>query len=196
MAKQIIDLKKSADWCKIYSGDETYKHSVRPQPRPGFWKWSDVLAAAEKMSKDPIASGERRFVALINESLGLDAFGTNSGFVGSVMIGILILKPKEHQEIHRHTASAIYHVVKGHGWGILGYDDEKFKFNWEPGDTIACTPWAWHEWYNESNEEALFYVVQGLTGQLIQRMAIWEEPAGNLFFPVKGKTPGGGEYKE
>jgi gentisate 1,2-dioxygenase len=68
-----------------------------------------------------------------------------------------LLRPDEHTKAHRHTGSAVYHVVKGEGATII---DGK-RFNWRKGDIIAQPPWAVHEHANSSaKDDAVLFSIQ------------------------------------
>jgi gentisate 1,2-dioxygenase len=68
-----------------------------------------------------------------------------------------LLRPNEHTKAHRHTGSAVYHVVKGAGATII---DGK-QFNWRKGDIIALPPWAVHEHANNSaKDDAVLFSIQ------------------------------------
>jgi gentisate 1,2-dioxygenase len=59
---------------------------------------------------------------------------------------VQLLAPGEHTAAHRHTTSAVYHVVRGGGTSIV---DGKV-LTWEERDTFAVPGWAVHEHVNES----------------------------------------------
>ena len=68
-----------------------------------------------------------------------------------------LLRPSEHTKAHRHTGSAVYHVVKGEGMTIIDGN----QFNWRKGDIIALPPWAVHEHLNSSaNADAVLFSIQ------------------------------------
>ncbi len=68
-----------------------------------------------------------------------------------------LLRPSEHTKAHRHTGSAVYHVVKGEGATII---DGK-QFSWGKGDIIALPPWAVHEHVNGSaKDDAVLFSIQ------------------------------------
>jgi gentisate 1,2-dioxygenase len=63
----------------------------------------------------------------------------------------------EHTSAHRHTGSAVYHVVRGEGYTVI---DGK-RFSWSKGDIIALPPWALHEHANASKtEDAVLFSIQ------------------------------------
>ena len=68
-----------------------------------------------------------------------------------------LLRPGEHTLAHRHTGSAVYHVVKGQGCTII--DGQQFV--WTKGDILALPPWALHEHANTSTtEDAVLFSIQ------------------------------------
>jgi gentisate 1,2-dioxygenase len=72
---------------------------------------------------------------------------------------VQLLRPGEHTKAHRHTGSAVYHVVSGQGETII--DGQCFK--WRKGDIIALPPWALHEHRNSSpTADAILFSIQDL----------------------------------
>jgi gentisate 1,2-dioxygenase len=68
-----------------------------------------------------------------------------------------MLRPGESTKAHRHTGSAVYHVVKGEGATVI----DGTRFVWSKGDIIALPPWALHEHANTSaNEDAVLFSIQ------------------------------------
>ena len=68
-----------------------------------------------------------------------------------------MLRPGEHTKAHRHTGSAVYHVVQGTGATII--DGQRFA--WSKGDIIALPPWALHEHANtSSSKDAVLFSIQ------------------------------------
>lgn len=67
-----------------------------------------------------------------------------------------MLRPGVHTQAHRHTTSAVYHVIDGVGATIINGK----RFDWKKGDFLALPPWAWHEHLNaSSSSEALLFSV-------------------------------------
>jgi gentisate 1,2-dioxygenase len=70
---------------------------------------------------------------------------------------VQLLRPDERTKAHRHTGSAVYHVVKGQGETII--DGQKFA--WRKGDIIALPPWSLHEHANSSTkDDAVMFSIQ------------------------------------
>jgi gentisate 1,2-dioxygenase len=64
------------------------------------------------------------------------------------------LKPGQKTETHRHSVSAIYLAVEGHGRTII----EGKPYNWSPGDVFALPTWCWHAHENLSaSEDAILF---------------------------------------
>jgi len=70
---------------------------------------------------------------------------------------IQMLRPNERTKAHRHTGSAVYHVVKGEGETII----DGRKFSWREGDIIALPPWSLHEHLNcSATDDAVLFSIQ------------------------------------
>jgi gentisate 1,2-dioxygenase len=70
---------------------------------------------------------------------------------------VQLLRPGESTKAHRHTGSAVYHVVKGEGATVI--DGQRFV--WGKGDIIAMPPWVLHEHANSSaGEDAVLFSIQ------------------------------------
>jgi gentisate 1,2-dioxygenase len=84
---------------------------------------------------------------------------------------IQLLRAGEHTCAHRHTGSAVYHVVRGKGMTVI---DERM-FNWDKGDIIALPPWALHEHANTSSEDAVLFSIQDIP--VLQALGLYYEEA-------------------
>ncbi len=85
---------------------------------------------------------------------------------------VQLLRPNEHTKAHRHTGSAVYHVVKGEGYTTI---DGK-RFNWSKGDIIALPPWAVHEHANASGKaDAVLFSIQD--APVFQALGLYYEEA-------------------
>jgi gentisate 1,2-dioxygenase len=70
---------------------------------------------------------------------------------------IQLLRPGEHTQAHRHTGSAVYHVVKGSGMTLI----DGQRFDWSKGDIVALPPWVLHEHANNSaQDDAVLFSIQ------------------------------------
>ena len=78
---------------------------------------------------------------------------SNPATGGSVMptmaCHVQLLRPGEHTMAHRHTSSAIYHVVEGEGTSVV----DGQRMDWESKDVFCVPGWAYHEHINRSSSE-------------------------------------------
>jgi gentisate 1,2-dioxygenase len=61
-----------------------------------------------------------------------------------------LIRPGEHTQAVRDTASRLYHVLEGRGTSIIGGQ----RFSWERGDTFCAPTWAWREHMVDSRDAA------------------------------------------
>jgi gentisate 1,2-dioxygenase len=81
-----------------------------------------------------------------------------------------LLRPGEHTKAHRHTGSAVYHVVKGEGHTVV----EGQRFDWRKGDILALPSWALHEHANHSKaDDAVLFSIQDLP--VLQALGLYYE---------------------
>jgi gentisate 1,2-dioxygenase len=81
-----------------------------------------------------------------------------------------LLRPGEHTKAHRHTGSAVYHVVNGEGFTIINGQ----RFTWHKGDIVALPPWALHEHANSSaSADAVLFSIQDLP--VLSALALYYE---------------------
>jgi len=123
---------------------------------------------------------DRRFIALANSDTG-----AAGGLLPSIFLGIQIINPGEHIVPHRHNSYALYHIIQGSAYSIVG----DHKFEWSRGHTFACSAWAAHEHFNTGTEPAIQYVIQDMPARAMDRNLIWEEPVGHMFHMVDGNLP-------
>lgn len=69
---------------------------------------------------------------------------------------IQMIRPGVHTKAHRHTTSAVYQVFEGEGSSII----DGQRFDWTRGDLFVVPSWAWHEFANESSQEAILFSIQ------------------------------------
>jgi 1-hydroxy-2-naphthoate dioxygenase len=82
-----------------------------------------------------------------------------------------MLRPGVATDTHRHTATAIYHVVSGSGITII----DGVEYLWSPGDFFVVPPQAAHSHVNASAlEPAVLFVAQDKA--LLDALGLyWEE---------------------
>jgi len=171
---------KSTPWARLMTDGEYYPFLVKKNIRPAFWSWKEVLPALQRVAADPLRRADRRFVTAVNSDTG-----EAGGVLPSLFLGFQIINPGEHIVPHRHNSYALYHIIQGRGYSIVG----EHKFEWERGETFACSPWASHEHYNSGTEAAIQYVIQDMPARAMERNLIWEEPIGRMFHMIEGNLP-------
>jgi gentisate 1,2-dioxygenase len=65
---------------------------------------------------------------------------------------VQMLRPRERTQGHRHTSSAVYHVVEGTGCSIVGSE----TLEWEDKDVFAVPAWTGHHHENLSHTDPAF----------------------------------------
>ena len=122
--------------------------NVGGQALPYTYKWTDTVAALKEVAaagrKDP------------HDGILLEYANPLTGGPTMPTIGCWIqwLSPGEITKPHRHTSSAIYHVVEGQGavtvGGKKGVGDD---LTWGPKDCFFVPSWQWHQFSNTSKKE-------------------------------------------
>jgi gentisate 1,2-dioxygenase len=170
----------TTEWARFMTDDEYYPFLVKKNIRPAIWRWRDLEPRLKEVAHDKLRRADRRFVTLVNSDTG-----ESGGVLPSLFVGIQIINPGEHIVPHRHNSYALYHIMQGAGFSIVG----DYKFEWKRGDTFACSPWASHEHFNSGETPAIQYVVQDMPARAMERNLMWEEPIGRMFHVVEGNLP-------
>lgn len=81
---------------------------------------------------------------------------TGGSVLPSLGCWIQWVRPAEKTASHRHTSSAVYFVVRGHGRTMVG----DVELRWGPRDCFVIPNWSWHSHENLAldNEAILFSV--------------------------------------
>ncbi len=133
-AWQKPDTTKKSSPLLIYKWEKTYQ------------ALKDLASTGEASPYDDVA------LAYVNPQTGGPVLPTLGCWVQ-------MLRPGVHTQAHRHTTSAVYHVVEGAGWTVINGQ----RFDWKKGDFLALPPWAWHEHANASQtDEAILFSVTDL----------------------------------
>lgn len=110
------------------------------------WKLSDALAALDALQGiegDPF--DDLRLEYCDPDTHG-SALPTMSAYVQR-------LRRETKTRAHRHTSSAVYHVIEGEGRTVA--DDVKLE--WAKGDTFAIPTWALHRHEVLGDQDALLF---------------------------------------
>jgi 1-hydroxy-2-naphthoate dioxygenase len=120
---------------------------VREAP-PYTYKWRDTLQAL----KDTVASGS----ADPYDGIYLEYINPVTGGATMPTIGcwVQMIQPGESTNAHRHTSSAIYHVMQGEGATFVGSKKGvEEEMRWGPHDCFFVPSWNWHHFENRSKQE-------------------------------------------
>jgi gentisate 1,2-dioxygenase len=83
------------------------------------------------------------------------------------------LKPGQRTQIHRHTSSAVYFVVRGEGRTIVG--DQELR--WKARDSFVLPNWVWHAHENlRASDEAVLFSVNDAPA--LKALGFYREEAG------------------
>jgi gentisate 1,2-dioxygenase len=120
--------------------------SPRSDALPHMWRWSALLAAAERAGQlVPVGrGGERRAIALANPGLGGRPFATPT-----LWAAIQYLNARESAPAHRHSQHAFRFVVSGSGVSTVVNGD---AVPMRRGDFLPQAGWNWHAHVNDSDE--------------------------------------------
>lgn len=131
---------------------EPYGESVQPvssaPPLPFRYAWRDVRDVLRKhaASEGSPYDGVR---------LGYDV-PASRWTLPSLACYVQLLRPGQKTAAHRHTSSAVYYVISGHGTTVC---DGK-ELEWAPRDAFAIPNWGRHAHINRSDsEEAVLFSV-------------------------------------
>jgi gentisate 1,2-dioxygenase len=82
-----------------------------------------------------------------------------------------LLRPCVRTRAHRHTASAVYHVVRGSGASEIGGR----RVEWGKGDTFALPTWALHHHENPGPDDAVLFSFSD--APVLERLGLLRERA-------------------
>ncbi len=155
---------------KKYGGGALVPAWQRPAARLSspllIYKWAKTYEALRAMASAGEASPyDDVALSYVNPETGGSVLPTLSCWVQ-------LLRPGIHTQAHRHTSSAVYHVVAGSGHTIINGR----RFDWKKGDFLALPPWAWHEHGNASpTAEAILFSVTDLP--VMEKLGLYREQA-------------------
>ena len=151
-----VPLSRPANASKhLYGHAQLNPTWVKEKPKASpllLYSWDQTCAALDALRKD--AGSEFDGIALEYRHPQ-----TGGPVMPTMACYVQLLRPSEKTKSHRHTGSAVYHVVKGQGATIINGQ----RFVWGKGDIITLPPWALHEHANtSSSEDAVLFSIQDL----------------------------------
>jgi len=116
---------------------------VAAPPQTLVWKLAEVEAA---LRDQPASPYDDLIVEYRDPSGEGPVMPTLSAY-------LQLLRPGVETQAHRHSSSAVYHVVRGSGWSEIAGE----RFEWAAGDTFALPVWAEHRHANPGDADALLF---------------------------------------
>jgi gentisate 1,2-dioxygenase len=111
------------------------------------YAWKEAREAVASLSANAESPFDGAIVEYVNPVNGGPSLATMASFLQK-------LKPGQKTSAHRHSASAVYLAVEGHGQTMI---DGK-AYEWLPGDVFALPTWCWHAHENLSaSEDAVLF---------------------------------------
>ena len=127
--------------------------------QPAWTKWDKPYTP---LVTHPWSRTERVLRDALEAGLGSPADGAIFRFTNPLTGGhalpsmgctVQALAPGQRTAAHRHTSSAVYHVIGGTGQTIV----DGVELAWAPHDTFALPGWAAHEHHNLGDEPAFLF---------------------------------------
>jgi len=103
------------------------------------YAWKDAREALMSLGPSAESPSDGAMLEYVNPVTGGPSLPTMASFLQR-------LKPGQKTEAHRHSASAVYLAVEGHGRTVI----ENKAYDWLPGDVLALPTWCWHAHENLS----------------------------------------------
>ena len=147
--------------------DEFVEGSTTAGVRPALWSFKDAMEKLESYRDDPKWDGNTRYVSL----RGTDS--PNSSSIPGMWATIHLLLPGEKIDMHRHTPSSMYFIVKGDGYSTIN----QYRIDWTTADSFSCPSWSYHEHFNTGDGDVVMWTVQDAPLYLYNRMMLFQ-PAG------------------
>src|SRR5258706_8897024 len=97
---------------------------------------------------------------------------TGGPVMPTMACSVQLIRPGERTLAHRHTGSAVYHVVQGEGETII----DGRRFVWRKGSIVAQPSWALHEHANTSaREDAVLFSIHDTP--VLEKLGLYHEEA-------------------
>lgn len=110
------------------------------------WRLADAEAALEELRGEEGSPYDDLILEYRDPSTNGPVTPTMSAYLQLLRAGVET-KP------HRHTASAVYHVVRGSGASVIAGQ----RIEWGQRDTLALPTWAVHQHLNTGSEDAVLF---------------------------------------
>ncbi len=141
--------------------DERHQRGV-----PFRYAWKETHAALRAIGDQDRDPYDGRLLHYINPATGGYTYPTMS-------CEIQLFKGRESTRTHRHTSTAIFHVVRGQGRTRVGED----FLEWRQGDTFVVPLWQWHSHENLANDEAVLFSINDRP--VMESLQLYREESAN-----------------
>lgn len=160
--------------CRVHqAGDPPFfTREPKPEMQSVHWRWRDLEPLLERIGNevDLAAAGPRRTLRLHNPGL---AVGTTHTFWGSIQV----ILPGEVATAHRHSASALRFIMKGHGaWTTV----EGECYPMAEGDLVLTPAWTWHDHVHKGDEPMVWLDVLDISLMKSMEATFFEPYAGDV----------------
>ena len=117
-------------------------HTARYSPLMHY-PWGETRAALERLAG--MTEGDPHDGFIMEYTNPVDG----GPVMPTISCCIQLLRPGQRTQAHRHTSSAVYHVVEGRGSSVVGGQ----QLDWEAKDVFCVPGWAFHKHSNLSATE-------------------------------------------
>lgn len=154
----IKDLETFNRWLAEHSLTSYWAREGEPASdfKPHLWKWADIyeglMRAGRLVSMDQ--TGELSGQLAGRKNIALKVPSLRAGVTKTINLGVQILMPGEIAEAHRHTQAGLRFVIKAGPGAAMVVEGEAMPM--EEGDLITTPAWAWHDYYNQGSEPAIW----------------------------------------
>src|SRR5438105_4058672 len=122
--------------------------AFHPAHQPAGYPWAEVRPALERIAAGPGTPHDGAILDYVNPV-------TSGHLLPTLGVRAQMLRTGEHTQAHRHTASAIYHVVEGEGVTVVG--DQRLE--WSKNDCFTVPSWEWHAHEQKGGAPAVLFSV-------------------------------------
>lgn len=141
-------IDKPDDYSERVYGDKltrpVARGAARERRRPYIYKWNTVRPALMALEEaDPYEGFALEYINPVTDGPTLTTF---TCLVHRLAAGC-------RTRARRRTASALFHVIEGEGYSIVGGT----KIDWRKGDSFAVPHWLWCEHANPSGDDAILF---------------------------------------
>jgi len=135
--------------------------SIQP---PFRYRWGDTLKTLDELTESDKANPHDGVVFEYTNPL------TGGHTTSTMSAQMQLLRPSESTSMHRHTGTAMYHVVKGKGATTINGE----TLHWQERDCFIIPPLQWHSHRNGStNERAVLFTVNDRP--LLEALGLYRE---------------------